>query len=204
MTIRDGLSNLVRRLRGMTQVGTADYSLIIGDGSTVFWWSNDHLYEKLDLYACDYYFASMQARQETSPGGTARYYDYSLPAGNVEEATSGTVYWRVADSTGSVVGTAEYATDYVAGIVRFNADRGGTAYYWRGRSYNLNRAAADIWRDKAANAAKYFNFTSDNQRFEKSQFYEHCVKMATYYDKEAGVIVGRFQRTDLLPKGSVY
>jgi hypothetical protein len=204
MSVRTGLTNLVRRLRGMTQAGTADWSIIQGDGSTVFWWSDDQLYEVMDLHATDYFMANLRGQFEQDSGGTVRTFTYYAPAGNLEEATSGTVYWSVRDTTGSVVGTASYSVEYSGGIVHFNADTKGTVYQLRARSYNLNRAAADLWREKSANAAKYFDFKSDNQSFSKSQFMDHCLKMATYYDNQAGLTVSRMVRTDLLPRGGGY
>lgn len=198
---RSGLSNLIRRVRSMTLAGTADFSIVIGDGSTVLWFSDDHVAEALSLCRTDYQFAPMQAVPEQI-AGTLLYKDYYLPNQNWEEATSGSAYWLVTDGIGSAIGTANYATDYIKGIVRFTADQGGSARYLTGKSYNLNCAASDIWRQKGANAAAYFDFASDDQSFKKSQFFDHCMKMAAFYEGQSGVIVSSFFRDDLLPNSS--
>lgn len=197
---RSGLSNLIRRVRGMTQVGTADYSLVIGDGSTVFWWGDDHIYDVMDLYRADYQFVQMQAAPEQIAGSVI-YKDYYLPNQNWEEATSGSAYWLVTDTIGSAIGTADYSVDYVKGVVRFNNDQAGSARMFTGKSYDLNSAAADIWRQKAANAALYFNFSTDRQSFSRSQFFDHCMAMASHYDGQSGFSVTRFERDDLLSGG---
>lgn len=204
MSVRAGVEPLIRRLRGMAQIGTADWSLIMGDGSTVYWWTNDQIFEIMNVYSTDYFMADLRSQSEQVSAGSVQYYTYYAPAGNLEEATSGTVYWSVRDTTGATVGTANYTTEYSAGIIHFNADTGGSSYQLRARSYNLNRAAADIWREKASNSAKYVNFSSDNQRFDKGDFMKHCLDMAKYYDQEAGLKVSFMKRTDLMPRGWPY
>lgn len=45
-------------------------------------------------------------------------------------------------------------------------------------TYDLANAAADIWEEKAAATATYFDFTADGATFRKSQVYEQQVKQA--------------------------
>lgn len=53
-------------------------------------------------------------------------------------------------------------------------------------SYDLNRAAAEGWRWKAAKASDRFNFSNDNANFQGSQVHTHCLKMADVYQNKAG------------------
>ena len=198
MTARTGLTNLIGRLRGLAQVGTADYTVGDGSGTAVTYWSDDQLQTVLSLHMTDYFDVMLTPRPEMGAGGTVHYYFYDIPAQDLEEASSGTVYWYVRDSTGATVGTADYAADYAAGQLRFNADRGGTAYYLRCIAYHLNASAAQLWREKAGQAAKYIQFATDGQTFNKQQFFDHCLQMATYYDKQSGWHVSKRVRTDLV------
>lgn len=195
---RAGLSNLIRRLRGMAQIGTADYSLVIGDGSTVVWWSDSHAQDILDAYRMDHQYEMLTPAPEYL-GGTNIFKNYYAANHDWEEATSGSVYWLVVDSAGNDAGTANYSVDYIAGLVRFSADKLGTAYFLTGRTYNLNAAAAQIWREKAASTAAFYTFKTDNQSFDRSQWFDHCMKMAQFYDGEAGIKTSRLKRADMLP-----
>src|SRR5258708_6710037 len=99
MPARSGISNLIRRLRGMTQAGTADYTV-----ASIAFWSDDYLQEVLDLYRTDYQFASLQADPELI-GGTLVYKNYYAPDGNFEEGLSGSAFWLVTDGIGTDMGT---------------------------------------------------------------------------------------------------
>lgn len=201
MTYRTGQANLIRRLRGMAQVGTADYSIVLGDGSTAVWWSDNYLADVLDAYRRDYQGVTLSPAPEYT-GGTTRYFNYYAPDHNWEEANSGSVYWLVTDSLGADPGTANYTVDYIKGEIRFSADRGGTAYMLTGRTYNLNAAAAQLWREKAGNTAAFYSFQTDNQSFTRSDWHKHCLEMAKYYDAEAGFRSTRLKRDDLYPAGA--
>lgn len=191
MTARTGQANLITRLRGMTQAGTAEYTI----GATT-WWTDDQLADVLALYATHYNRASLIPQPEYA-GGTARYHDYYAPRGELEEAASGTIYWSVEDSNGDEAGTANYSVDYVAGLVRFSADQGGTAYYLRGRAYNLSAAAAHIWREKAGWRAQYVTFDADDQRLNQSDWFKHCMRMVDYYTSAISLAEHRLRRSDL-------
>jgi hypothetical protein len=183
--------NLIRRLRGMTQAGTADYSV-----AGITWWSDDHLQEVLDLHRVDLNYVPLVSEREYS-GGTALYYDYYAPLGNLEETNSGAAYFAIEDSDGDDVADTLYSMDYLRGRVRFHADQGGTAYYIRGRSYNLNSAAADIWRQKMGWRADFVTFRADDQQFNQSDWFKHCAEMAAYFDRQGGASQSTLGRLDL-------
>jgi hypothetical protein len=185
------MTNLIRRLRGMTAAGTADYSV---DGET--WWADDHLQEVLDAYRIDLNRVPLFAQPEHD-GGTPLYHDYYAPLGQLEEAASGSAAFAVEDGDGDNVGTASYTPDYVRGLIRFSADQGGTAYYLRARAYNLAAAAAQVWREKMASTAAYYAASVDGQRLDREQWFDHCERMVRRYESEAGVQTVAVSRTDI-------
>jgi hypothetical protein len=50
------------------------------------------------------------------------------------------------------------------------------------RSYYLNLAAADGWRELMASKAGLYKFTADGATYERNQWFDHCREMARYYD----------------------
>jgi len=191
MTARTGMATLIARLRTMTDAGTADYSIA---GTT--YWTDAQVQTILDLYRTDFRREQLRRTSETV-SGTANYLDYYSRHRDLEEATGGTVVWRVEEGDGDDLGTANYTVNYEAGHIRMNSTSGGTVYYLTGRSYNMRKAASDLWRRKAANAAKHYDFSADGHSFKRSQFAAHCLQMAEYYDRQGGVTVGVMSRSDL-------
>ena len=104
--------------------------------------------------------------------------------------------WCVRDSAGGSVSAANYSVNYQAKKVTFSADTQGSALYLDARSYNVNAAAADIWRQKASIAAVNVDWKSDNHQVSASQEAANCLRMADYYDQQAGSRYGRFVRAD--------
>lgn len=51
---------------------------------------------------------------------------------------------------------------------------------WRG-AYDLNSAAAEGWRWKAAMTAAEFDFTADGATYNRAQVQAQCLKMAEHY-----------------------
>lgn len=191
MAVRAGMANLILELRSMVNAGTADYSV-----SGVSYWTDQQLQDRLDRFRVDLNRAPLRYDSEYV-GGTAYYHDYYAPLGNLEEAGSGTIHWQVEDGDGNAAGTATYAADYIAGLIRFTNDQGGSAYYLRGRSYNLKRAASSIWREKAGSVAAYYSFSADGQSFSRSHWFEHCLSMADNYEADSGIQTTRLIRNDL-------
>lgn len=176
-TSRSGMTNLIQELRGLTEAGGADYSI-----AGVPYWSDSHIQDVLDLHRTDIIFQPLQSYPVTVSGGSVSYMDYRSEYGYLEATTGGTSILYLQDSTGATVGTANYTTDARRGQFQFSASQGGTVYYMTGRSYDLNAAAADIWRRKAAHyAPTSFDFSTDNHSIHRSQVYEHCREMADYF-----------------------
>ena len=191
MTARTGMSTLIRRLRGLTHSGTADYSV---DSTT--WWTDDQMQEVLDANRRDYYRVPLR-EVETYDGGTLVSYDYYTGYGNLEEMTGGSAVWDVEDGSGNSIGTASYTPNYINGVIRFSADASGTSYYWSGRSYDLNAAAAQVWREKAAWRAGFISFSADDQSFSQAQWFAHCQQMAGLYEASTGIRTAELYRSDL-------
>lgn len=181
MPIRDGMASLITQLRGMTDAGTADYTVA---GSP--YWTDEQLQDKLDDQRRTRRREPLAFTVDAISGGSAEYHDYYFRHAHVEEAGSGTVAWVLEDSTGADVGTADYEVNYRARHIRFSANTLGTAYYLSYRAYDLNRAAAAVWQDKAAHVAARFDLKIDNHDLKRSQLRDAYLKMAAEYRGKAG------------------
>jgi hypothetical protein len=182
MTARTGMATLITELRSMAEAGTADYSI-----SSSTFWSDDHLQDVLDLHRTEIVFQPLTPYPTQGAGGTLLYNDYRSHYGMYEATTGGTAVFYVQDSTGANVGTALYTPDYRRGQVSFAANTAGTTYYLTGRSYDLDAAAADVWRRKASHyAPTSFDFSTDNHSVSRSQVYAHCLEMSNFYESKSG------------------
>ncbi len=179
-TARSGLVDLLSELRSLGNVGSNDFQV---DGFPQF--TDGRLEDILDLYRQDHYRALMTPI-ESYNGGTVQYLDYYTGVGYLEKTTGGTSIFYLENAAGSVVGSALYSFDYQRGKATFSADTGGSTYYWYGRSYDLNRAAAEIWRRKASYYGGQFDFSTDNHSVKKSTVYKQCLQMADFYESRAG------------------
>lgn len=174
---RSTLAELRGILRGMTEAGTADYTL-----GTASFWDNDQMDIVLDRHREDVVNYPLIPHPQVGSGGTSLYYEYRAEHQNLEQTSGGTIIFWVQDATYATEGTANYSVDYLRGIVTFGADKGGSSFYYNARSYDLNAAAGDIWRMKAAHAAQGFSFSTDNHRVDRNQVYKHYVEMAEMYE----------------------
>ena len=178
---RTGMTALIEELRGLAEAGTAEYTV----GATLYW-SDNALQDVLDLNRRDIVFAPLAAFPRIISGGTLQYYEYRSAYNFLEATTGGTAIFYIQDSTGATAGTALWNADYRRGVVTFVSDVQGTAFYLTGRSYDLNGAAAAIWRKKAAHyAPTSFNFSTDNHSINREQVYEHCKEMASQFDGQS-------------------
>lgn len=178
---RSTLSELRSVLRGMTEAGTADYT-IVSSGGTASYWDDDQLDIVLDRHREDVINEPLTPCPIVGSGGTSLYYEYRAGHGNLEQTSGGTAVFWVQDSTYATAGTADYSMDYLRGVVTFDDDQGGSTFYYNARSYDLNAAAADIWRRKAAHAASGFSFSTDNHKVDRNQVYKHYTEMAEMYE----------------------
>ena len=143
MAARTGMATLISTVRDFAVSGTADYTL----GTTVYW-SDEQLQTVLDRHKL------AVVREELVPidsynAGTVEYLEYRSAYGNYEETTGGTTIFEIENAAGTTVGTASWSMDYANGILTFSADTSGSAYFINGTSYDIYRAAADVWRMKS-------------------------------------------------------
>ena len=179
-TARSGMHDLLAELRSLGNVGSNDFLV---DGVPQF--TDGRLEDVLDLYRKDHYRVEMEPVESYS-GGTVVYKDYYSGAQYIEQTTGGTSIFYLEDAAGSVVGTASYTMDYLRGKASFSADTGGSTVYWYGRSYDMNRAAAEVWRRKASYYGSQYDFSTDNHSVKRSTIYRQCLEMANFYEARAG------------------
>lgn len=170
--MRTGMADLVSTIRGMTNTGTGDYSI-----GTVSYWSDDQLQNIMDIHRADVQFYPL-APNVWQESGSVVYKEFLSGLTNIEQGT--VTYLQT--SAGSSVGTANYSIDYTRGVVSFTANQNGTAYYITTRTFDLNGAASDVWKQKAVQVASRFDFSTDNHSVKVSQIYDHYMKQASYYE----------------------
>ena len=173
---RSGMADLITEMRSLCEAGMADYTL----GASTFW-GDEQIQACLDRYRNDIYDAEINAIP--AYGTTITYQTYRIPWMNLE---SGTAVFKIMDIAGVQPSTSDYTVDYVRGIIEFAANTGGSIYYLSGRAYNLEAAAADVWRKKAGHAAAAFNFSAGGQSMSRSQIYDHCIERAKFFESNGG------------------
>jgi hypothetical protein len=188
------MTALIEELRGMGEAGTADYT-----AGTTSYWSDNALQDILDIHRVDVVHEQLQSFPTIVTGGSLSYRDYRSASGYFEATTGGTDIFYVQNGGGTTVGTATYTPDYRRGQVIFGSDQAGTVYYLTGRSYDLDAAAADLWRRKASHYANSFDFSTDNHSVSRSQVYQHCLDMAAHFEGKStqAVEVGSLFRGDI-------
>lgn len=195
MAARDGMANLITTLRAWAEVGTAEYTIV--GSTTEVYFTDNHLQDILDTHRQNHYRLPLMAAPRQGDDGQADYHDYYFEGGYWEEAETGSTAWEVETSAGSAIGTASYTVNYRAGHIYFSADQLGTAYYLTARSFDMHRAAADVWRRKAANVASRTDWSSDNHSVKASQLRNSYFAMASYYENQAPAKMVRLMRGDV-------
>lgn len=189
---RIGMQSLIETVRGYADAAPDEWT-ISTDNSFIEYWSDEEIQRVLDRHKVEHIHELMDA-QPTYEGGSIVYKQYLLNATNVE---SGTAVFKIEDSAGTVSG---YTVDYTRGIVTFSTDQSGKAFYWSGFAYDLDAAAADIWRMKASHVAGLVDFSTDGHSVKRSQQAQQYLTMANYFQQRSaseGVQTVRIVRDDL-------
>lgn len=187
---RVGMTAIIEELRSLTEAGTAEYTL----GTTVYW-SDNALQDVLDLHRLDIRFAQLKPYPNQVSGGSLVWYDYLSQYGYLEATTGGSTILWLQDSTGATLGTALWNADYRRGMFTFVNTTNGTSVYMTGRHYDMNAAAADVWRRKAAHyAPSSFDFSTDNHSISRAQVYDHAMEMAGFFENMSGDALNVVQR----------
>jgi hypothetical protein len=175
MAARSGMTTLITDLRGMADVGTAEFS-----AGGVTWFTDDQLEDVLDRHAHHYTRHRLEALPENI-GGTTVYYRYGLPTPSLEGTASGTAVWRLENSAGSAFSAAAFSIDHNLQIITMAANQAGSALYLTARGYGLNAAAADVWGRKAAFYANRYDVKTDNHDLKRSQLIASAFAMKKHY-----------------------
>lgn len=179
---RTGLVTLRDELRLMCEAGSADYSV-----GSISYWSENALDTMLDRHRTDILRERLVPIEKYVGGGTIEYHDYYSAFGPFEETTGGTAIFYIQDSIGNTQGSSGYTIDYQRGLVSFTADTLGSVMLLTGRTYDMNGAAADLWRAKASHYAMSFSFSADGANLQRAQLHDHCVERAKFYEQRIGM-----------------
>jgi len=193
---RAGMALLLRELRALANANADDVTV----GGETFW-SDEQLQARLDRYRVEFKSLDLQEVARLNDAGQYEYYEYKIPerAGRwFEGAESGAEAWQVRRTTGFPVATTSYGVNYPARMIVFTANQSGYQFVLDCRSYDLFATAADIWEEKAGQAAAAVDWQSDNHRVSASQNMAHCYKMAKQLRAKSwqGARASTFFRTD--------
>lgn len=172
------MAHLVGRLRRMVD----DAPL---DAQAIRIWTDDELQEFLDQHRIEFFHEILY------PQVSVTYYTfftgkiYNSIHMNLEELTvDDDSIFRFYDAFN--VNASSYTADYVSGRFAFTSDQLGKYYYLTGRDYDLNGAAAKCWRETAGRTAKKYSIAhASGNSFSRSDWFDHCMKMAEDHMKQS-------------------
>ena len=177
MAFRTGMADVETRLRRL-----------VDDSGTAIW-TQQQLQDILDEHKARVYREQLVSEQTLTSGTTYEYKEYHSRHVNYE--AGGTAYFQIEDGSGTQRGTADYTADYISGRVTMAADQEGTVLYLSGWSYDLDGAASDCWRERAARVSSYYDVQADGHRMSRSQWFAHCQETADMYAQRARVSIVR-------------
>lgn len=189
---RTGMQTLIDTVRGYANAEPDEWE-VTSDSSIVTYWDDDEIQRVLDRHKVEFIHA-LTSVEPTYSNGSVEFKQYRLNATNIE---SGTAVFKIEDTAGTVTG---YTCDYARGIVTFTSDQSGKSFYWSGFAYDLDAAAADIWRMKASHVAGLVDFSTDGHSIKRSQQAQQYLQMANYYQQRSaseGVTTAKIVRDDL-------
>ena len=189
---RTGMQTLIDTVRGYANAAPDEWE-VSTDTSLVTYWSDDEVQRVLDRHKSEYIHALMSV-EPTYSAGSIVYLQYHTGVRNIE---SGTAVFKIEDVDGTVSG---YTMDYARGVATFATDQAGKVYWWSGFAYDLDAAAADIWRMKAAHVAGLVDFSTDGHSVKRSQQAQQYLAMANYYQQRSaseGITTAKIVRDDL-------
>ena len=190
MAARTGMATLISTVRDFAVSGTADYTL----GTTTYW-TDEQLQTVLDRHKLAVVREPLTEISSYN-AGTVVYLEYRSAYGNYEETTGGTAIFEIEYGTGVTVGTSLWTMDYANGILTFGADTAGSAFFINGTSYDIYRAAADVWRTKAGHHSGAVDFSTDNMTVKRSQMIQNDREQAIYYAGMGRVKTIQTERSD--------
>lgn len=108
---------------------------------------------------------------------TYKYYNYQSDYPYLE---SGSGIFRLFDGTGANI-TTGFTADYLLGSFTFDNDQAGATRYIDGVTYDFNAAVAQCWRLIQAQTAHLYDFSLEDRKFTRSQWFDHCNTMADFF-----------------------
>ena len=194
MTVRSTMVDLLATLRGLTNAGTADYQIGGQD-----YWSDNQLQAILDRNRTDVLHVTMFSEKNVATDGTNEWKRYSTDYDWLESTDGGTAIFSLQYAGGSVVPLSAYTPDYERGVVEFDQDTTGVTVYMNARSFDVFAAAADVWEQKAAQAASMVDFSTLNHSVKRSHVQSAYMAQAKRFRgmSRSGTGSGQMIRSDL-------
>lgn len=177
VTSRSGMVDIVSEVRALAAVGPADYT-IAGDP----YWTDAQVEAELDKHYEYIVCQPMEAVGTYGTTGAWTYTDYYVGASWVEQTDGGTATFYIQDGTGALIASADYSVDYQNGVVTFDADTVGAVRNVTCYAYDVNAAAAEIWRKKGQYYFSAVDFSTDNHSIKREQIYQHCIQQAQHFE----------------------
>jgi hypothetical protein len=180
MTARPTMTELIAELRTMCEAGTADYSV-----GTVTYWSDDQLQAILDRL---FHFHNFEGLIPVPQYGIGTTYYYDFYANGEWWEGSATIRGYTSGTSGAMgtINPANYSFDNVNGIVSFTNPQGTLGFTITGNTFDMNKAAAEVWRKKAGHYAAAYDFSTDNHSLKRSQLMAQAQEMARFYGGQGG------------------
>ncbi len=185
-TVREGMTPIIDDLRAATDTSPGDYAV-----ANVPYWTDKQLQDVLDRFRKDRKYMPTEPNAEYA-NSVYTYNEYHIPAQCVEGGTALTMQ----DGVGNAYGTALYTFDYQRSMVTFAANMIGSVVNASWHEYDLNRAAAHVWRRKASHYSSAYDLSTDNHNLRRSQLIRHCLDMAQIYETYGGPNSIYLARTD--------
>jgi len=184
---RATMSDLLQDLRAMTDASSNDYT-VAGQP----YWTDIQLQNILDQRRISMKFTQLDVIPDYS-GGSYTYTEYRIPLRNVE---GGTASMRVMDAGGVEIAAAGYTFDRARSVIVFTTDQAAASRFITANSYNLEMAAADVWKRKASHYATAYDISTDNHSLKRSQLVAQCREQARYYESMGGASSVTMERGD--------
>lgn len=175
---RPTMSELIHRVRRLI------FDLSIGD--QVF--SDDDIQEILDRHQTIVRYAVLRAAPTYLPNGTIEYRDYYADVGDWESDES------LYDSLDTML--APSTANRLTGHWTFGPPGQNPPVFIVGKTYDVWGAAADLLDLWAAKIKLEYDFSADNQSFQRSQRVETLRRLANEYRHKRPVLTIPIVRTD--------
>lgn len=183
---RASMADFIAKLRLMTEAETASEDV---DGEA--YWTDEQLEEILDENGVDLLDIQLNPKP-LMVSGSLEWTRYYIPA-HISKFLEGGAELSVVDSRG--IAAPSYTLHRERRLIEFDADTGGLSYYLRGRAYDLNSAAAEVWLRKASLRSKLVDFRTGAMNIKEDQEWQHCMDMYRQYSTQAGFKVVSIKRT---------